>query len=138
METLLATNSLENSATGDIDEVNTPTYNGNLVGPTFRINPGDSIQFDIINSFPPNPENQRLGAFPKDPFTTNYHSHGLTVSPDGISDNVFRRMEPSETPRPVQIDVGSAHQSKKFWYHPPQARLGQLFVLRWDGGVYNN
>ena len=118
LETLLATNFLENSATGEIDEVNTPTYNGNLVGPTFRINPGDSIQFDIINSFPPNPENQRLGAFPKDPFTTNYHSHGLTVSPDGISDNVFRRMEPSETPYPVQIDVGSDHQSGTFWYHP--------------------
>lgn len=118
LETLLATNFLENSATGEIDEVNTPTYNGNLVGPTFRINPGDSIQFDIINSFPPNPENQRLGAFPKNPFTTNYHSHGLTVSPDGISDNVFRRMTPSETPYPVQIDVGSDHQSGTFWYHP--------------------
>ncbi|MCZ6555901.1 MAG: multicopper oxidase domain-containing protein [Candidatus Dadabacteria bacterium] len=118
LETLLATNFLENSATGEIDEVNTPTYNGNLVGPTFRINPGDSIQFDIINSFPPNPENQRLGAFPKDPYTTNYHSHGLTVSPDGISDNVFRRMTPSETPYPVQIDVGSDHQSGTFWYHP--------------------
>ncbi|MCH7518970.1 MAG: multicopper oxidase domain-containing protein, partial [Candidatus Dadabacteria bacterium] len=118
LETLLATNFLENSATGEIDEVNTPTYNGDLVGPTFRINPGDSMQFDIINSFPPNPENQRLGAFPKDPFTTNYHSHGLTVSPDGISDNVFRRMEPSETPYPVQIDVGSDHQSGTFWYHP--------------------
>ncbi|MCZ6865225.1 MAG: multicopper oxidase domain-containing protein [Candidatus Dadabacteria bacterium] len=118
LETLLATNFLENSATGEIDEVNTPTYNGNLVGPTFRIKPGDSIQFDIINSFPPNPENQRLGAFPKDPYTTNYHSHGLTVSPDGISDNVFRRMTPSETPYPVQIDVGSDHQSGTFWYHP--------------------
>jgi len=118
LETLLATNFLDNSATGEIDEVNTPTYNGNLVGPTFRINPGDSIQFDIINSFPPNPENQRLGAFPKDPYTTNYHSHGLTVSPDGISDNVFRRMTPSETPYPVQIDVGSDHQSGTFWYHP--------------------
>ncbi len=117
LETLLATNFLENSATGDIDEVNTPTYNGNLVGPTFRINPGDSIQFDIINSFPPNPENQRLGAFPKDPFTTNYHSHGLTVSPDGISDNVFRRMTPGST-NAVQIDVGSDHQSGTFWYHP--------------------
>jgi FtsP/CotA-like multicopper oxidase with cupredoxin domain len=59
LETLLATNFLENSATGEIDEVNTPTYNGNLAGPTFRINPGDSIQFDIINNFPENPENQK-------------------------------------------------------------------------------
>jgi len=117
LETLIATNFIENSATGEIDEVITPTYNGNLVGPTFRINPGDSIQFDIINNFPENPENQRRGAFPKDPFTTNYHSHGLTVSPDGISDNVFRHMEPGST-NEVQIDVGSDHQSGTFWYHP--------------------
>jgi FtsP/CotA-like multicopper oxidase with cupredoxin domain len=117
LETLIATNFIENSATGKIAEVHTPTYNGNLVGPTLRINPGDSIQFDIINNFPKNPENQRRGAFPKDPFTTNFHSHGLTVSPDGISDNVFRHMEPEST-NAVQIDVGSDHQSGTFWYHP--------------------
>ncbi|MCK5391794.1 MAG: multicopper oxidase domain-containing protein [Deltaproteobacteria bacterium] len=117
LETLIATNFIENSETDEIDEVITPTYNEALVGPTLRINPGDSIQIDLINNFPENPENQRLGAFPKDPFTTNFHSHGLTVSPDGISDNVFRRMMPGST-NAIQIDVGSDHQSGTFWYHP--------------------
>ena len=57
------------------------------------------------------------GAFPHDPFTTNLHTHGLTVSPDGISDNVLRRMEPGTT-NAVQVDVGVDHQSGTFWYHP--------------------
>ncbi|MCH7519869.1 MAG: multicopper oxidase family protein [Candidatus Dadabacteria bacterium] len=118
LEAVIATNFIENSATGEIDEINTPTFERSLVAPTLRINPGDSIQFDLINSFPENPLNQRTGAFPHNPFTTNFHSHGLTVSPDGISDNVLRLMDPSETPYPVQIDVGADHQSGTFWYHP--------------------
>ncbi len=117
IETVIATNFVENSDTGEMDEINTPTYNGALIAPTFRINPGDSIQFDLINNFPENPENQRLGAFPKDPYTTNYHTHGLTVDPNGISDNVFRRIQPGTT-GPVQVDVHSDHQSGTFWYHP--------------------
>ncbi len=117
LETLLATNFIENSETGELDQVNTPTYNEDLIGPTLRIKPGDSIQIDLINNFPENPEEQRLGAFPKDPFTTNLHTHGLTVSPDGISDNVFRLMEPGTT-NPVQVDVAADHQSGTFWYHP--------------------
>jgi len=117
LETIIATNFIENSETGEIDEVNTPTYNEDLIGPTLRIKPGDSIQIDLINNFPDNPEDQRLGAFPKNPFTTNFHSHGLIVSPGGISDNVFRLMEPDTTSE-IQIDVGSDHHSGTFWYHP--------------------
>ncbi len=122
LETVMATNFVEDIETGEFIEVNTPTYNGDLVAPTFRIKPGDSIQFDLINNFPENPDDQRLGAFPKDPYTTNYHTtnyhtHGLTVDPGGISDNVFRRMQPGTT-SPVQVDVHEDHQSGTFWYHP--------------------
>ena len=117
LETLIATNFIEDSETGEIEQINTPTYNGGLIGPTLRIHPGDSIEIDLINNFPDNPENQRMGAFPHDPFTTNFHSHGLTVDPGGISDNVFRRMQPGTT-NPIKIDVGSDHQSGTFWFHP--------------------
>lgn len=117
LETIIATNFIENSATGEFDQVNTPTFNEALVGPTLRITPGDSIQIEMVNSFPENPGNQRLGAFPKDPYTTNFHSHGLSVDPNGISDNVFRRMLPGTTNQ-IQIDVESIHQSGTFWYHP--------------------
>ena len=117
LEAILATNSIENSDTGEMDVVETPTYEGRLTGPTLRVNPGDSIQIDLINNFPQNPDIQRLGQFPKDPFTTNIHTHGLTVLTDGISDNVFRRMEP-QTTNPVQVDIPADHQSGTFWYHP--------------------
>jgi FtsP/CotA-like multicopper oxidase with cupredoxin domain len=117
LEALIATNFIENSETGEIDEVNTPTYEGSLIGPTLRITPGDSIQFELKNNLPHNPAQDRKGAFPHDPYTTNFHSHGLTVDPGGISDNVFRRMQPGTT-NPVQIDVGPDHQSGTFWYHP--------------------
>jgi len=58
------------------------------------------------------------GAFPHDPFTTNIHTHGLTVIPGGISDNVFRKMEPGGTVNPVEIEIPSDHQTGTFWYHP--------------------
>lgn len=117
LEVSVAKNFIENTETGELDEVNTPTYEGRLIGPTLRIEPGNSIQISMINNLPENPDNQRMGAFPHDPFTTNFHSHGLTVDPGGISDNVFRLMEPGTT-SPIQIDVGSKHQSGTFWYHP--------------------
>lgn len=71
----------------------------------------------MINNLPPNPAQQRTGAFPHDPFTTNFHSHGLTVSPNGISDNVLRRMEPG-TVNAIQIDIPADHLSGTMWYHP--------------------
>ncbi len=117
LETLIATNFIENSVTGELDQVTTPTYNGALIGPTLRMKPGDKLLIDLANKFPENPENQRLGAFPKDPFTTNFHSHGLIVSPDGKSDNVFRRWMPTET-KEVEIDVSTEHHAGTFWYHP--------------------
>ena len=59
LEALIATNFIENSQTGEIDQVNTPTYEGSLIGPTLRIKPGDSIQFDLINNLPTNPEQEQ-------------------------------------------------------------------------------
>jgi len=117
LRTFIAENFIENIETGELDLVKGPSYEGALTAPTLRLKPGDSLQIDIKNDFPENPENQRMGSFPHDPFTTNIHTHGLTVSPDGISDNVFRLMEPG-TSNPVQVDIGSDHQSGTFWYHP--------------------
>jgi len=120
LEALIATNSLENTETGEIDTVQTPTYEGTLIGPTLRVKPGDTIEFNLINNLPPNPANQRMGtsgAFPHDPFSTNFHSHGLSVSPRGISDNVLRKMEPG-TDNPVKIEIPADHACGTFWYHP--------------------
>jgi len=62
LEAFMTTNFIENSETGEMDTIETPTYEGTLIGPTFRVKPGDSIEFDLINNLPPNPDNQRKGA----------------------------------------------------------------------------
>jgi hypothetical protein len=43
--------------------------------------------------------------------TTNFHTHGLYVSPDGIADNVLRDMEPGQTYEIDSITVGSTSVS---------------------------
>ena len=97
--------------------VETPNYENSLIGPTLRLQPGDTLSIDLINSLPLNPTQQRMGAFPHDPYTTNLHTHGLVVSPAGIADNVFRLMEP-ETSHLVEIAIPADHECGTFWYHP--------------------
>jgi FtsP/CotA-like multicopper oxidase with cupredoxin domain len=117
LEVSLSKNVIRDVNSGEDFEVETATYEGSLIGPTLRIKPGDTIFLDLINNLPQNPEQQRMGAFPHDPFTTNFHTHGLTVDPGGISDNVFRKMEP-QTSNPVEVRIPADHECGTFWYHP--------------------
>ncbi len=117
LETAIATNSFVDAATGLDKTVETPTYEGQLTGPTLRLKPGDRLQINIVNSFPPNPEQSRRGAFPHDPYTTNLHTHGLTVTPQGIGDNPFRHMPP-QTSNIFEVEIPDFHQAGTFWYHP--------------------
>jgi FtsP/CotA-like multicopper oxidase with cupredoxin domain len=57
-------------------------YQGQFMGPTLRVLPGDVVRIHLRN---------RL----KEP--TNLHSHGMYVSPIGISDNVLRVMKAAAT-----------------------------------------
>ena len=52
LETIIATNFIENSETGELDQVTTPTYNGALIGPTLRMKPGDKLRIYLANKFP--------------------------------------------------------------------------------------
>ena len=113
----ISTNFLEDGGTGEVRQVNTPTFTGTIPGPTLRVKPGDRMLINMINNFPENPETQRSGAFPHNPYTTNFHFHGGSVDPNGMADNVFRRMDPG-TENLVDIEVPSDHQSGTFWYHP--------------------
>ena len=54
-------------------------YNGTSPGPTLVVRPGDLLRVRLENA---------LDA------TTNLHTHGLHVSPEGNGDNVFRAVEP--------------------------------------------
>jgi FtsP/CotA-like multicopper oxidase with cupredoxin domain len=104
------------------------SYNGQLVGPTFRARSGDVLDIQLYNDLPvqtpdqiqaqfeQESHNAHLGMFPAEFNTTNLHTHGLHVSPSGNSDNVFL-MIPPQTSFPYEIKIPANHPPGTFWYH---------------------
>ena len=78
------------------------TYNGGSPGPTLRIRPGDVLTVTLENHLDQ---------------ATNLHTHGLHVSPEGDSDNVFVMVEPGGR-RTYRYVIPEDHPSGTFWYHP--------------------
>ncbi len=78
------------------------TYNGTTPGPTLRVRPGDVLTVTLEN---------RLDA------PTNLHTHGLHVSPEGDSDNVFVMVDPGQR-HIYSYQIPADHPSGTFWYHP--------------------
>lgn len=105
------------SKTTVVGTITGPTYDGKLTGPTLILDPGDTLKIKLINDLPPNPPVTRTGMYPHEPYTTNFHSHGLEVSPQGNSDNVLRMMDPGTT-NLVEIQIPSYHHAGTFWFHP--------------------
>jgi FtsP/CotA-like multicopper oxidase with cupredoxin domain len=93
-----------------------PTFEGTIPSPTLSVKPGDKLSLLMTNSLPANPVGERAGAFPHNENSFNFHAHGLTVSPLGISDNIFREMHPGTT-NLVEINIPQDHPSGTFWYH---------------------
>jgi FtsP/CotA-like multicopper oxidase with cupredoxin domain len=93
-----------------------PTFEGTIPGPTLEVKPGDRLSILLINDLPYNPPNERDNAFPNHENTLNVHTHGLTVSPLGMSDNIFREMRPG-TANQIEIDIPKDHPSGTYWYH---------------------
>ena len=94
------------------------TYEGTIPGPTLRIQPGDTLKLTVINDLPPNRDEGPLDEdLPHHLNTTNIHFHGSHVSPEGISDNIFRSFEPGLS-YDVEIDVPADHTQGTYWYHP--------------------
>jgi suppressor of ftsI len=82
-------------------EVRGYAYQGQFVGHTLRVLPGDTVRVQLRN---------RLNE------PTNLHSHGTFVSPIGISDNVLRVMKAGSTNEfvlqlPKDVEPGT------YWYH---------------------
>jgi FtsP/CotA-like multicopper oxidase with cupredoxin domain len=95
---------------------NPPTFEGTIPAPTLSVKPGDKLSLLMVNSLPANPLGERAGAFPHAQNSFNLHAHGLTVSPLGISDNIFREMNPG-TASLVEINIPQDHPSGTYWYH---------------------
>jgi len=117
LEAVVATNTLLDADTGAQISIETHTYEGSLIGPTLRVVPGDRLHIELINSMPVNPDQLRKGAFPHDPYTTNLHTHGMTVSQSGIGDNPFRSMPP-QTTNEFEVEIPDFHRPGTYWYHP--------------------
>jgi FtsP/CotA-like multicopper oxidase with cupredoxin domain len=106
----------ENAQPPEMVEFHPPTFEGTIPGPTLAVKPGDKLSILLVNDLPANPPNERDNRFPHDENTLNLHTHGLTVSPLGISDNIFREMKPG-TANLIQIDIPKDHPSGTYWYH---------------------
>jgi FtsP/CotA-like multicopper oxidase with cupredoxin domain len=128
----------------DVTEVNgSPTYNGLSPGPTIYAAPGDIIDVHLINSLPrldddcTDSPNSFHGLN-----TTNFHTHGLHVSPTTDSsgefdaDNVYISITPKDQFVPCdeicgesvkatfrngeahyRFEIGEDHATGTFWYH---------------------
>src|SRR5947209_3400032 len=113
----IAKNTIVDQPSGEARVIDTPTYEGTIPGPTLLVRPGDKLSIDMVNDLPANPDLPRKGFYPHDQYTLNLHTHGLTVSPLGISDNIYRRMEPGTTNH-IEVDIPADHPTGTFWYHP--------------------
>jgi FtsP/CotA-like multicopper oxidase with cupredoxin domain len=120
---------------GRLQDVNLRSYNGRLVGPTFRVRPGDTLRMTLQNKLPkpaqpPPPMDMDNCGVHEQLDVTNFHTHGLHISPSGISDNVLREIPPGgpgAKPEPYAFDILPAgnppgqpvirHHPGTDWYH---------------------
>nr|XP_002123563.1 uncharacterized protein LOC100187450 [Ciona intestinalis] len=93
------------------------TYNGAIGGPTWMVYPGDTLNLRLENKLGPNPVNDTGPNTYHKPNTTNIHVHGLHISPEGISDNVFLTVEPGAVQQ-YQFNIPEHHPAGTYWYHP--------------------
>ncbi|WP_435017364.1 multicopper oxidase domain-containing protein [Tundrisphaera sp. TA3] len=123
------------------DPVFLRSYNGRLVGPTLRARPGDILRIKLVNDL--EPEVHHAGDFNTihKLNTTNLHTHGLHVSPNGISDNVLLEVNPQST-QDYEIKIPDDHVAGTFWYHAHrhgstavQVGSGMSGALIIDGGM---
>lgn len=96
----------------------TRTFNGIIPGPTIRVKPGDTMNILLENMMPPNsmPHSGNLNR-PHNINSTNIHTHGLFVSPEGRSDNPFISVEPGQSFQ-YQIIIPEEQAPGTNWYHP--------------------
>jgi FtsP/CotA-like multicopper oxidase with cupredoxin domain len=78
------------------------TVNGTTPGPTLRVKPGDILRVLLNN---------------RTEHSTNLHTHGLHVSPQGNSDNPFIEVRPGERFL-YEFAIPEDQPGGLFWYHP--------------------
>jgi len=82
-------------------------------GVTLKLNQGDTLKLNISNSLG-DPNSAPMP--PEGALTTNFHTHGLFVSPLGDGDNVYRGMNPDNS-YTTSVTVPDYQPSGVDWYH---------------------
>lgn len=111
------------------DNVSAPQY---LMGPTLEMGQTGVFKVNLVNDLGLNPDQAQphIVNIPSQFNTTNLHTHGLHVSPQGHGDNVYLDILPKGTD-PKYADNSSSfvgefeyvydlknHTPGTFWYHP--------------------
>jgi FtsP/CotA-like multicopper oxidase with cupredoxin domain len=80
-------------------------YDDAYIPPLLRARVGDTMRIAFCNNLRDKP--------------SNLHFHGMSVSPQGNSDNVFVHIHPGETFQyEVRIPTAGRQSPGMFWYHP--------------------
>ena len=117
-------------------------YTGTIPGPSIEVRPGDKFKMKLINALPndsstvdppANCDHSHEDDMPLGHVagthnnTTNFHTHGLHISPSSGSDDVLMRIEPGESfdfvfdiPQNLVMPDGTManHPAGTYWYHP--------------------
>jgi FtsP/CotA-like multicopper oxidase with cupredoxin domain len=88
-------------------------YPAQFPGPTLRVNPGDTLDLTTVDKLQIGKLNYKLPALATE---MNLHTHGLSTSPLGDGDNIYRTMAPNSTSQ-SSIKITDADGSGFDWYH---------------------
>jgi FtsP/CotA-like multicopper oxidase with cupredoxin domain len=103
------------------EPLQTVTYDGQVPGPTLGLDPGDVLKLTVDNQLEASGggmgQGNGRGMIGSSGPETNLHTHGLHVSPAGVSDNVFLEIVPEESQDYV-IEIPEDHWGGLNWYHP--------------------
>jgi len=86
-------------------------FQGTLIPPTIRVNPGDHIKIHYVNALP---------VPVHEPYTnmTNLHFHGLKTSPHAPGDDVLDIMIMPGQSYDYDVAIPTDESPGMYWYHP--------------------
>lgn len=120
-------------------------------GPTFEVQPGDSVRILLVNSLTGGAPNDRCQAYPASsdtvpqpdtmqgcfhgPNYTNIHYHGFHVTPDSTGDDVLLQIAPG-TRYQYAFGIPWNQSPGTHWYHPHKHGSVALQVLNGMSGAF--
>lgn len=89
------------------------SYDGDYVGPTMRLLPGEHVDLTLVNKLPT---------------ATGLHFHGLHVSPAGSADNPYLSVPPGHT-FTYRLYIPPDQPQGTFWYHDHDMCMGNETMI---------